>query len=282
MTKMNEKVTFDLHDLLYLMARLRNPETGCPWDIKQDFQSIVPHTLEEVYEVIDTIERGDFSHLREELGDLVFQAIFYSQMALEQGLFSFADVIHELTAKLIERHPHVFPKGTLDSERDRGPRSDEGAIKKTWESLKAQRRLARGEVGRLADIPSALPALSRAQKLQKRAANYGFDWPDYRGVLDKIDEELAELREAITLQDRHHIEEELGDLIFACSNLGRHMGFDVESCLRRASTKFQTRFRAMEVLAENNNSDFEQLSVTAKNALWQQVKTEENNSAGPL
>ena len=274
-----ETKTYGIEDLTHLMARLRKPDTGCPWDLKQDFQSIVPHTLEEAYEVVDAIERGDFTHLREELGDLLFQIIFYSQMAKEQALFDFDGIIHALTAKLLKRHPHVFPDGSLQSERKAGHVPEQSEIRKTWEQLKAKDRLEKGALGRLADIPLALPALTRSEKLQKRAANHGFDWPDYRPVLDKVEEELAELREAIDLNNARHIEEELGDLIFACVNLGRHQGINLETCLRRANQKFATRFRAMEVIAENDNLDFEGLSLDEKNDLWLQVKNKEKTSS---
>ncbi len=273
-----ETKIYGIADLIHLMARLRNPNTGCPWDLKQDFQSIVPHTLEETYEVVDAIERGDFTHLREELGDLLFQIIFYSQLAKEQNLFDFDEIIDALTAKLLKRHPHVFPDGSLQSERQAGLVPEQSAIRKTWEQLKARDRLAKGALGRLADIPLALPALTRSEKLQKRAANHGFDWPDYRPVLDKIDEELAELREAIELNNERHIEEELGDLIFTCINLGRHRGINLETCLRRANQKFEARFRAMEVIAENDKLDFEGLSLEEKNELWLRVKNNEKSS----
>ena len=266
-------------DLLYLMARLRKPETGCPWDIKQDFHSIVPHTLEETYEVVDAIERGDFAHLREELGDLLFQVIFYCQMAKEKGLFGFFDVTDELNAKLLKRHPHVFPDGTLSSEGIAGAAPEQAEIRNAWEKLKAQDRLKKGQKGRLADIPLAIPALSRAEKLQKRAANHGFDWPDCPPVLDKIDEELGELREAIDLNNEQHIEEELGDLIFACVNLGRHRGLNLEACLRRANRKFEARFRGMEEIAGNSSLDFEGLSLETKNDLWEQVKKAEKDTS---
>jgi len=270
-----KEVSFCIDDLLELMRRLRKPETGCPWDIKQDFQSIVPHTLEETYEVIDAIERGDFAHLHEELGDLLFQVVFYSQMAKEQGHFNFAEIIDLLTAKLLKRHPHVFPDGTLESERQVDQAPEQVEIRNTWEKLKAEDRFDKGALGRLADIPLALPALSRSEKLQKRAANHGFDWPDYPPVLDKIDEELAELRAAIDLNNEQHIEEELGDLIFACVNLGRHRGLNMETCLRRANQKFETRFRAMETLTDNSGADFDNLSLEEKNDLWLQVKRSE-------
>ena len=274
----SEKSVFTIRDLVYLMMRLRKPETGCPWDIKQDFHTIVSHTLEEAYEVVDAIERSDFDHLREELGDLLFQVIFYSQMAKEEGLFDFDEVIHALTRKLITRHPHVFPDGTITSERKVGDDPEQGEIKKNWEKLKAKDRQNKGTQECLADIPQALPALSRAEKLQKRASNHGFDWPDYRPVLDKIDEELVELKEAVDLNNLKHVEEELGDLIFSCVNLGRHKGLDLEACLRRANNKFEVRFRAMELIAEKNKVVFEALTLTEKNALWQQVKQAEQDS----
>lgn len=273
-----EKKTYGLGDLIHLMARLRKPNTGCPWDLEQDFQSIIPHTLEETYEVVDAIERGDFAHLREELGDLLFQIIFYSQMAKEQDLFDFDEIIDALTAKLLKRHPHVFPDGSLQSERKVGHALEQSSILKTWEQLKAKDRREKGALGRLADIPLALPALARSTKLQKRAANHGFDWPDYHPVLDKIDEELAELREAIELNNARHIEEELGDLLFACVNLGRHRGIDLDTCLRRANQKFEARFHAMEVIAKNDNINFEGLSLEEKNNLWLQVKNNEKAS----
>lgn len=274
-----ETTIYDINDLLYLMARLRHPDTGCPWDIKQDFHSIVPHTLEETYEVVDAIERGDFTHLREELGDLLFQIVFYSQLAKEQNLFDFEQIINALTAKLLKRHPHVFPDSSLHSERQGGVVPEQSTIRATWERLKAKERLDKGVSGRMADIPLALPALMRSEKLQKRAANHGFDWPDYRPVLDKIAEELAELHEAIALNNEQHIEEELGDLLFACINLGRHRGIKLETCLRRANQKFEARFGAMEGIAEKNSLDFDGLSMDEKNDLWLQVKAMEKTPA---
>ena len=273
---MSTETTPGIADLLYLMARLRKPDTGCPWDIKQDFQSIVAHTLEETYEVVDAIERSDFAHLREELGDVLFQVVFYSQMAAEQGLFDFDEVMAGLIAKLLKRHPHVFPDGTLHSERDAGPAPEQADIRNAWEQLKAKDRLDKGASGRLADIPLALPALARSEKLQKRAANHGFDWPNAQPVFAKINEELAELCEAIDANDQQHVEEELGDLMFACINLGRHKKINLETCLRKANQKFERRFRGMETIAEKAGLDFEALSLDEKNNLWRQVKHLEN------
>lgn len=274
----NKTKTYTIEELIHLMARLRKPETGCPWDMKQDFSSILPHMLEEAYEVADAIERGDIAHLREELGDLLFQIIFYSQIAKEQALFDFDEIVDTLTNKLLKRHPHVFPDGSLQSERTAGQAPNQSEIRENWEQAKAKDRLIKGDLGRLADIPLALPALTRAEKLQKRASHHGFDWPDYRPVLEKIDEELTELREAIEHNDAQHIEEELGDLIFACINLGRHRGINLETCLRHANQKFETRFHEMEVIAEVNNLDFEELNLEEKNNLWLQVKSKEKKT----
>ena len=188
---MNDK-QHSLDNLLYLMRRLRDPDTGCPWDLKQTFETIVPYTLEEVYEVVDTIEREDYVHLKEELGDLLFQVVFYGQLGEEQDLFCFDDIITTLVEKLVTRHPHVFPEGTLTSSREDGVVPDETQIKQTWESLKSSERKEKGRSSVLADIPESLPALTRASKLQKRAANHGFDWPSISGVVDKLDEETTE------------------------------------------------------------------------------------------
>jgi ATP diphosphatase len=267
-----KKHAHDIKDLLQLMARLRDPDTGCPWDLKQNFASIVPHTLEETYEVIDAIERGDYEHLREELGDLLFQVIFYSQLGGEGGLFDFAQVVDGLVDKLVTRHPHVFPDGTLESKRSADDKPQESQIKATWEALKGKSRQDKGVPGRLADIPLPLPALSRAAKLQKRASNHSFDWTEMGPVVAKIDEELAELKEAISLNKKEYIEEELGDLIFACVNLSRHAGFDAESALRKANQKFESRFAAMERQAHDQQMVFESLSADQKNDLWEEAK----------
>ncbi len=267
-----KKNTYEIKDLLLLMARLRDPDTGCPWDLKQNFPSIVPHTLEETYEVVDTIERGDYEHLREELGDLLFQVIFYSQLAAEDKLFDFSQVVDGLVNKLISRHPHVFPDGTLESERSAEDEPLESEIKSTWEALKRKGRRDKGARGRLADIPLTLPALSRATSLQKRASNHGFDWAEMGPVVAKIDEELAELKEAIAKKQKEYIEEELGDLIFACVNLSRHAGFDAESALRKANKKFESRFQMMEHQADDQKVVFESLSADQKNDLWEAAK----------
>lgn len=264
--------SYSVADMLYLMARLRDPETGCPWDIKQNFETIVPFTLEEVYEVIDTIERGDYPHLKEELGDLLFQVVFYSQLGQEQGYFNFDEVVDTLVSKLVSRHPHVFPEGTLQSTRDSNAEPQEAGIKKTWEALKKAERGAKGKTSLLADIPNSLPALVRAQKIQKRAANVGFDWPDTDGVLDKIVEEAAELKAAVAQRQQAEIEEEMGDLLFSCINLARHLGVDGEGALRRTIGKFEQRFGQIEQAAEASGRQLEELSLDEMDRLWQLAK----------
>lgn len=269
---------YTIDDLRYLMQRLRDPETGCPWDLKQSYKTIAPHTLEEVYEVIDTIERNDLSHLGEELGDLLFQVVFYSQLGAEDEIFDFDTVVHGIVEKLVRRHPHVFPLGTLQSERD--PNADaateEVRIKQVWEQIKKQERAEKGERRTLDDIPMAIPALSRAQKLQKRAATTGFDWDNSEDVLSKVKEEVAELEAEIGADNSLAMEEELGDLLFSCVNLSRHLGIDPERAMRAANNKFQRRFEAMEVLASDKNpSEFSQMSIDEMELLWAEVKRAE-------
>ncbi len=264
-----------LQDLLYLMSRLRNPDTGCPWDIKQDYLSITPSTLEESYEVVDAIEKEDFAHLREELGDLLFQVVFYTQLATEDQRFSFADVVHELTAKLLRRHPHVFPDGTLTSERVGDVVPDEYGVKKSWEQTKKEERKEKGRHGLLDDVPLALPALSRAAKLQKRASRVGFDWQDPEGILNKIKEEVSELEEELDSGRRvPEIQNELGDLLFSCVNLVRFLGFDSEQTLRFANTKFERRFRYMEEKLRDTGTTLEKVNQDVLETLWNQSKQE--------
>jgi ATP diphosphatase len=274
---------FTIDDLRYLMKRLRDPQTGCPWDLKQNYKTIAPHTLEEVYEVIDTIERNDLSHLGEELGDLLFQVIFYSQLGAEEQIFDFDTVVHGIVEKLVRRHPHVFPLGTLQSERD--PNADtaaeEARIKQVWEEIKKQERAEKGERRTLDDIPMAMPALSRAQKLQKRAATTGFDWDNSEDVLSKVKEEVAELEAEMQADNGQTfnskaVEEELGDLMFSCVNLARHLGIDPERAMRMANNKFQRRFEAMENLADKNMpSGLNEMPVDKMELLWNQVKRAE-------
>jgi len=262
----------DIDDLRYLMQRLRNPETGCPWDLKQTFSSIVPYTLEEVYEVVDTIERKDYPHLKEELGDLLFQVVFYSQLAEEQSLFRFEDIVSLLVEKLVLRHPHVFPGKTLESERDIDSTSSEPEIKKIWEAIKKSERQQKGFHSILADIPISLPALTRAQKLQKRASNHGFDWPSIDGVMDKLNEENNELKEALILGDSNHIEEEVGDMMFTLVNLCRHLNIDAETSLRKASRKFERRFYHVEESVQVKGQKLTELDLEGLDNLWKEAK----------
>ncbi|MFG0807591.1 nucleoside triphosphate pyrophosphohydrolase [Pseudomonas fluvialis] len=274
---------YQLDDLLHLMARLRDPQHGCPWDLQQDFASIVPHTLEEAYEVADAIEQGDFAHLPGELGDLLFQVVYYSQLGREQALFDFAQVVHGITAKLIRRHPHVFPDGDLYGSPD-VPRLGEVAIKQRWEQIKAEERAERAaepqQLSLLDDVPQALPALNRAGKLQKRAAQVGFDWPDALPVVDKVREELDEVLEAMASGDAAAQGEELGDLLFAVCNLARHLKVDPEQALRAANHKFERRFRHIEQALRDAQQDFAACSLEQLDALWGEAKQREKHSAG--
>lgn len=260
-------------ELLELMARLRDPDTGCPWDRRQDFRSVAPHTLEEACEVIDAIERADYAQLPEELGDLLFQVVFHAQLGREQGRFDFDAIVSGLVAKLLARHPHVFPDGTLDSRRAPDATPEPTEIRRNWARIKQAERAARGDDGALAGIPLALSALTRAAKLQQRAAEYGFDWSDPEPIPDKIREELDEVRQARASGDAAHIREEIGDLLFACVNLARHLGVDGEAALRAANRKFAMRFDHMIAALEGDVESFRSLSATAKEALWQRVKT---------
>ncbi|MDG1163764.1 MAG: nucleoside triphosphate pyrophosphohydrolase [Porticoccaceae bacterium] len=261
---------YSIADLRYLMSRLRDPQTGCPWDIKQTYKTITPHTVEEAYEVVDAIERGDIHHLSEELGDLLFQIIFYSQLGEEDNQFNFDAVVSQITGKLLRRHPHVFPDGTLQSVRDSDSVASEAEIKKNWETIKQQERSEVGTGGTLDDIPLALPALSRAFKLQKRAANTGFDWSNISDVVDKVKEEIAELEVEIAKGDSQAMEEELGDLLFSCVNLARHLAIDPEKALALASDKFKRRFQAME--AAVGQGRFADLSLDEMELQWIQAK----------
>ena len=264
---------YSIDDLRYLMSRLRDPQTGCPWDIKQNYKTIAPNTVEEVYEVIDAIERGDLEHLSEELGDLLFQIIFYTQLGAEDGLFDWDKVVNGITDKLVRRHPHVFPDGTLQSVRSANAVFDTKAINKKWEAIKQQERVDKGEDGTLADIPMALPSLSRAYKLQKRAASVGFDWTNPKDVLAKVKEEIAELEVEIAKGDRLAMEDEMGDLLFSCVNLARHLSIDPEKAMRLSSNKFKRRFEAMELLAAGET--FSTMTAAEMESLWSRVKAQE-------
>jgi len=268
-------MAYSIDDLLYLMARLREPETGCPWDLKQSYASIAPSTLEEAYEVVDTIERGDYDHLREELGDLLFQVIFYSQLAREEERFDFERIVDGLVTKLVRRHPHVFPDGDL-SQRCSQEERDSAEVKGRWEAIKQQERADKGVAGSLDDVPRNLPALSRAAKLQKRASSQGFDWPDAAGPLAKMREELLELEQTLEAHGpQEEVEaarvEELGDLLFSVVNLARHLNIDSEAALRAANRKFEQRFRWVEQAAPGELIEH---SPENLDALWRQAKRE--------
>ena len=265
--------TYNIDDLRYLMSRLRDSDTGCPWDIKQTFKTIAPFTVEEVYEVVDAVERGDTEHLSEELGDLLFQIIFYSQLGAEDTVFDWDIIVSGITEKLIRRHPHVFPDGTLQSVRSPDLVFDVNAINKHWEETKKRERAGKGEDGVLADIPLAMPALNRAQKLQKRASSVGFDWTDLKDVLAKVKEEIAELEVEITRGDKVAMEDEMGDLLFSCVNLARHLSVDAEKAMRCANNKFKRRFEAMESLASRER--LSSMSADDLESLWCAVKARE-------
>lgn len=266
---------YQLPDLLHLMTRLRDPQHGCPWDLQQDYASIVPHTLEEAYEVADAIESGDFDHLPGELGDLLFQVVYYSQLAREEGRFDFAVVVDGITRKLVRRHPHVFPDGDLYGSTDL-PRLDEAAVKRRWEEIKAEERAEKAaapeQLSLLDDVPGALPALSRAVKLQKRTAQVGFDWPDALPVVDKVREELDEVLVAMSENDAEAVAEEIGDLLFVTVNLARHLKVDPENALRAANRKFERRFRYIEQALREAGRPIDGCSLAELDELWEQAK----------
>lgn len=248
------------------MAALRNPESGCPWDIKQTFKTIIPYTLEEAYEVADAIENGDMHELKSELGDLLFQVVFYAQMAKEQGDFDFNDVVDAVSEKLINRHPHVF--ASVDCK-------DERVLNEAWEKSKANERDQQSNSKQaliLDGVANALPSLKRAQKLQKRAAREGFDWPTVEPVLAKLEEEIQELREAMLQKDQQHINEETGDVLFSCVNLARHLNVDAEESLRACNQKFEQRFGYIEKKLNKSNKAFKDCSLDELEALWVEAK----------
>lgn len=255
--------------LLVMMARLRDPDGGCPWDIEQDFKTIAPYTIEEAYEVSDAIDRGDMNDLREELGDLLLQVAFHSQMAKEQGAFDYDAVANGLVDKMVRRHPHVFGD---DAERD-----IEGQ-NKAWEVQKAAERKAKSDSGArtLDGVALNLPALMRAEKLQKRASRVGFDWPDIRPVVDKISEEAGEIVDALEAEEsKLRIHEEVGDLLFSVVNLSRHLGVDTETALRDANAKFTRRFNAVEDMVESQGKTLKDMDIDALEVLWSEVKSTE-------
>lgn len=257
--------------LLGIMQRLRDPDKGCPWDQAQTYRSIVPHTLEEAYEVADAIEREDYVELRDELGDLLFQVVFYAQLASEEGRFDFAEVATAIADKLERRHPHVFADSHFATAEEQT---------RHWEDLKAQERAQKSAEDKqsiLDGVARTMPALSLAHKLQKRAAQVGFDWPHYADVVAKVQEELTELEQDWTDPDRR--EDEIGDVLFSVVNLARHAGCDPEQALRRASRKFERRFRDMETVCHAQQRRLEQCTAEELEAQWQAIKKMHDNSA---
>ena len=252
--------------LLEIMSALRDPKSGCPWDRQQSFESIVPYTLEEAYEVADAIEQGNMLELKSELGDLLFQVVFYAQMAQEQQLFNFDDVVDAISEKLVRRHPHVFEDVSYE---------DDASLHEAWEHSKAAERDQQSlssKASVLEGVAKALPALKRAQKLQKRAARTGFDWPSVEPVLDKIQEEIDELKQAIQQQDQAAMTEETGDLLFSCVNLARHLKVDSEEALRGCNNKFERRFAFIEETLRKKGQVFSDVNLADLEALWLEAK----------
>jgi ATP diphosphatase len=276
------KPSRDIERLIEIMAALRTPGTGCPWDLEQDFASIAPYTIEEAYEVADAIARGDILDLKDELGDLLLQVVFHARMAQEQGSFAFPDVVEAITSKLIRRHPHVF-----GDARDLSP----AQVKALWGQIKAREKADKARAralaglpeppeakGVLAGVPTTLPSLTRAWKLQAKASTVGFDWNDARLVLDKIREETAEIDEALAGGDKGAIKEEIGDLLFVIANLARHVDADPEACLKAANAKFERRFAGIEAALEQQGRKAGDATLDELEALWQQVKRAERTA----
>ena len=263
-------MTYQLEDLLYLMSRLRHPQHGCPWDIAQDFHSIVPHTLEEAYEVADVIERGDLAQLPGELGDLLFQVVYYSQLAQEEEYFNFYDVINTLMAKMIRRHPHVFPKGELYTEH--GIATHQAEVNQQWEEIKATERSAPRSDSALGDIPLNLPGLTRANKIQKKASRLGFDWQQLAPVIAKLDEEVAELKDAIARNAPNNILHELGDVLFCAVNIARHLRIDPEQAIRHANQRFSERFNYVAKQVQASGKTMKETDPEQLDLFWNQAK----------
>ena len=271
MLNANAKSEASIEKLRWIMTQLRDPETGCPWDVKQNFTSITSHTLEEAYEVVDAIEQNDFVELNKELGDLLFQVIFYSQLGQEQNLFDFDSVVDAICEKLIRRHPHVFSDVNLNTDAE---------IKSNWENEKLKERQTKNNqenLSILADIPKNLPALSQAAKIQKRCSHIGFDWDNITDVFAKIEEEVLEVKEELEAKDVNKVAlgEEIGDLMFAVVNLCRHAKQDPETLLRQANQKFTKRFHGVEAQVQQSERDFSQHSLEQLEQYWQQVKMQE-------
>ncbi len=256
----------NIHDLLSIMRRLRDPVSGCPWDVQQDFSTIAPYTIEEAYEVADAIQRENMQDLKEELGDLLLQVVFHAQMASEQSLFSFENVVDTLAEKLIRRHPHVFADQQVENDDE---------LHRLWEKEKQRERQGKNthpEKSLLDDITSSLPPLKKAEKIQKKVRTAGFDWPNPELVVEKVQEEVKEVEEILADRDKVRLEEEIGDLLFSVVNLARHLKIDSESALGKANRKFEQRFRVLERNARERNMQLDQLSLGELEVLWQEAK----------
>lgn len=259
--------------LIEIMRALRDPKSGCPWDLEQDFQSLIPYTIEEAYEVADAIERNDVDDIKSELGDLLFQIVFYSQLAKEKNAFDFNDVVRSISEKLTRRHPHVFADAKV---------KDAAEQTKEWEKIKQKERAAKAEntftsLSILDDVSRTLPSLMRSEKLQKRAAKEGFDWLNINDVMTKVREEVTEVQQELDNKviDNEKLEDEIGDLFFSCINLSRHAGFGAEQCVRKANLKFERRFRALEDLVHKREQQVHQLKANELEKLWNEVKSRE-------
>ena len=269
---------YDIEDLKRLMERLRDPSYGCPWDLKQTYQSIAPFTLEECLELIDALEQSDFEHVEEELGDLLFQVIFYAQLGKEEGRFDFDSVVSGITAKLLRRHPHVFKNGELEGVIE--DRASMATIKANWEKTKAEERADRSQTSVIDDVPATLGALSRAQKLQKRAATVGFDFSSLSEVSACLLGECRELEQAMASGDQNEIENELGDVLFTVVNIARHLKVDSEAALRKANRRFETRIRSAESDAAAEGTSLMEESAERLDERWQKAKLKEKNKHG--
>lgn len=267
----NSSAEAELRRLLGVMAALRDPENGCPWDKEQSFATIAPYTIEEAYEVADAIARNEFATLPDELGDLLFQVVYHARIAEEEGRFAFAEIARTIADKMVRRHPHVFGDAAMRTSH---------AQSAAWETQKSAERAARAETGTLSGVPVALPALTRAAKLTARAARVGFDWPDAAAVLDKLDEEVAELRAELAVADPARLADEVGDLLFVLANLARKLALDPEQCLRQANRKFTERFEAMERSLAAEGKMVADVSLGEAEAIWQRVKKTLRMSGG--
>ena len=260
---------YNIQDFIKLIAQLRNPNGGCPWDLKQNYQSMIPCLTEETYEVIEAIEKNDVGNLREELGDLLMQVVFFSQLATEDGKFTFDDVVNEVAEKIVRRHPHVFG--------DKSANDEEEALAR-WNEIKSQEKQGQSDTSILAAIPNAFPALMRAQKMQKKCSKFGFDWDNLPDVIAKVEEELDEVKQELNRPHltQEKVEEELGDFLFATVNMARHLNINAEEALRKANQKFERRFRAVEQKLTAQGKSLAQSSLVEMDILWAEVKSEES------